>query len=190
MMHTGYGGLAKAGMWGSCYAYLLLSLSSNICAEEPTWSINENEPNPKLIIGSALNPNLDDETMIPSISMVPVHYGGDLRVTLKINEWLGVKPGLKCKGTKVGKSIDKGFLLHKFNDTWIKMTQVCVAYERSDMLGTIDFYMVLLPQTYGDSIKLIGVFKTSNDVIYDNTTKFTAKGFNKTLDVYSKRLEL
>jgi hypothetical protein len=23
MMHTGYGGLAKAGMWGSCYAYTL-----------------------------------------------------------------------------------------------------------------------------------------------------------------------
>lgn len=172
------------------FILFLALISPYVFSEESIWVIDNNKPDPERVFGFPDDMNFDNGFLIPSINMLPVKYGDYLRITLKVTEWFGVKPAQKCIGTKVGEPIDKGMGLHKFNSVWIKMDQICTAYKREDNQDVIDYYMILFPQTYGDVIKIINVFKISNEVIYDNKYKFTAKGFNKTFDIYSKRLGL
>jgi hypothetical protein len=163
-------------------------LSQSIYAAENTWNINENKPHPDVVMGSLVEYDPDAEFWMATVAMAAEYYGDRLRVTLVVNEWFGVEPAPECKGTKIGEPVDKGMDLHKFNDTWIKMKQFCVAFEREGSPRMTDYHMILTPQTYSDVLKLVDLFKKSNEVLYDNKMKFTAKNFIKTYNIYSQRL--
>lgn len=166
----------------------VIFLSQSIWAAEKSWAIHENKPHPDKVMGSLIDFKPEADFLIATVAMATEYYGDRLRITLVVNEWFGAEPAPACKGTKIGKPVDKGMDLHKFNDAWIKMKQFCVAFEREDSSKITDYHLILIPQTYSDALRLVNLFKRSNDVIYDNKIKFTARNFINTYDVYSKRL--